>query len=166
MDPARLYNRSLALLNGQKIPKDEKRSFDTNAQAASMGFRDAVLAMGWYYLNGVGVAKDVDEAKRWYRKSARQKEPRAMFSLGQIAYDEREFEEALGWFRSAKELGHARSTYWIAKLYWRGQGVPEDRRAAEALIQEAAGQKDPEARRVLRFLSWSRRRPDEPTILR
>lgn len=158
MDPARLYNQSLALLDGQKTAKDEKRSFDANAQAASAGFRDAVLAMGWYYLNGVGVPKDVDEAKRWYRKSVRQKEPRAMFSLGQIAYEEGNFEEAREWFQSAKEKGHARSTYWIAKLYWRGQGVPQDRRTAEVLIQEAAGQKDPEARRVLRFLSWARRR--------
>jgi TPR repeat protein len=158
VDPARLYNQSLALLDGHKVPRDEKRSFDTNAKAASMGFRDAVLAMGWYYLNGVGVSKDVDEAKTWYRKSARQKEPRAMFTLGQIAYGERNFEEALEWFRSAKEQGHARSTYWIAKLYWRGQGVPEDRRTAEVLIQEAAGKRDPEARRVLKFLSWSRRR--------
>jgi uncharacterized protein len=158
MDPARLYNQSLALLDGKNVPKDEKKSFAANAQAASMGFRDAVLAMGWYYLNGVGVSKDVDEAKRWYRRSARQREPRAMFSLGQIAYEERNFEEALEWFRSAREQGHARSTYWIAKLCWRGQGVWQDRRAAEALIQEAASQKDPEARRVLRFLSWSRRR--------
>lgn len=158
MDPARLYNQSLALLEGRDVPKDETRSFAANAQAASMGFRDAVLAMGWYYLNGVGVAQDVDEAKRWYRKSARQREPRAMFSLGQIAHEEGNFEEALEWFRSAKELGHARSTYWIAKLYWRGRGVAEDRRAAEALIQEAASQKDPEARRLLRFLSWSRGR--------
>ena len=158
MDPARLYNQSLALLDGQKISKDEKKSFDANAQAAAFGFHDAVLAMGWYYLNGVGVPKDVDEAKKWYQKSARQKEPRAMFSLGQIACEERNFEEALEWFRSAKAHGHARSIYWIAKLHWRGQGVPEDRRAAEAFIQEAAGQKDPEARRVVRFLSLSRRR--------
>jgi TPR repeat protein len=158
MDPARLYDRSLALLDGLKTPKDEKASFEANAQAAATGFRDAVLAMGWYYLNGVGVSEDVDEAKRWYRKSARQRDPRAMFSLGQIAYTERSFEEALGWFQSARDQGHARSTYWIAKLYWRGLGVAQDRRAAETLLQEAASQKDPEARRAVRFLSWSRRR--------
>jgi len=157
MDPARLYNHSLDLLDGQKVPKDEKRSFEVNAQAAAAGYHDAVLAMGWYYLNGVGVSKDVGEARRWYRKSARQREPRAMFSLGRIAYDDRHFEEALEWFREAKDRGHARSTYWIAKLHWRGLAVPQNRRVAEELIQEAAKQKDPEARRALSFLSWSRR---------
>jgi len=158
MDPVRLYNQSLDLLEGQKIPKDEKRSFEVNAEAAEAGYHDAVLAMGWYYLNGVGVSKDVDEARRWYRKSARQKEPRAMFSLGRIAYDDRSFEEALEWFQAAKDHGHVRSTYWLAKLYWRGLGIRQDRRVAEGLIQDAAKRQDPEARRALRFLSRSCRR--------
>jgi pentatricopeptide repeat protein len=138
------------------LNRNEKASFEANAQAAAMGFGDAVLAMGWYYLNGVGVAEDVDEAKKWYRRSARQRDPRAMFSLGQIACREGNFEEALDWFQSAKGQGHARSVYWIAKLHWRGQGVVQDRRAAERLLQEAAKQKDPQARRAVRFLSWSR----------
>jgi TPR repeat protein len=158
MDPARLYDQSLDLLEGRKLPKDETRSFEANSRAAAAGYHDAVLAMGWYYLNGVGVPKNVDEARRWYRKSARQREPRAMFSLGRIAYDDRNFEEALEWFQAAKDQGHARSTYWIAKLHWRGLGVPQDRRAAEGLMQEAAKHKDREARRALRFLSWSRGR--------
>ena len=154
MDPVRLYNRSLALLYGTNVAKDEKRSFELNAEAAASGHRDAVLAMGWYYLNGVGVAKDANLAKQWYRRSARQKDPRAMFSLGQIAYAEGMPEEALTWFERASSEGHARSLYWLAKMYARGDGVERNSRKAQALIQEAASKRDPEARRVLRFLSW------------
>ena len=105
MDPAKLYNLSLDLVKGQGVAKDEKRSFELNAKAAASGDRDAVFAMGWYYLNGVGVDRDLGEARKWYRKSARQKQPGAMFSLGSIACEEGKFEEAMRWFESAVKEG-------------------------------------------------------------
>ena len=155
MDPADLYNKSLDLLKGRGVEKDEKRSFELNAKAAASGDRDAVLAMGWYYFNGVGVDRDLGEARKWYRKSARQKQPGAMFTLGSISYEEGKFEEAMRWFESAVKEGHARSIYWIAKLYWRGLGVGRDRRHAEALLEQAAARRVPQAKRALRFLRHS-----------
>jgi hypothetical protein len=120
--------------------------------------RDAVLAMGWFYLNGVGVEQDPELARRWYRKSARQGDSRAMFSLGQMAYDEQDYVEAMLWFGRAADKGHSRSLFWIAKLFWRGDGVTEDRKQAMNLLQQAAAEKVPSARRVLRFLSRKPRR--------
>ena len=155
MDPVELYNQSLDLLNGRNVAKDERRSFELNSEAAAGGYRDAVLAMGWYYLNGVGVDRDLDEARKWYRKSARQRQPGAMFSLGAIACEERNFGEAMTWFTSAAEEGHARAIYWMAKLFWRGHGVARDRPRAQALLEQAAAQRVPEARRALRFLGRS-----------
>ena len=154
MGPARLYNRSLQLLDGLGMQRDEGRAFELCAQAAAAGYHDAVLAIGWHYLNGIGVEADVDEAERWYKKSARQGEPRAMFSLGQIAYSGGDAAAALTWFERASELKHARSLYWIAKLYWRGHGVDRDQHKSLKFLQDAAARRDPEARRVLRFLSW------------
>jgi TPR repeat protein len=69
-----LYNRSLESLNGRGVPKDPEKSFLLTAQAAEAGMRDAVLAMGWFYLNGIGVEQNIEQAERWYRKSARQGE--------------------------------------------------------------------------------------------
>ncbi len=115
--------------------------------------KDAVLAMGWFYLNGVGVEQDLEQARRWYRKSARQGDDRAMFSLGQMAYDEKDFSDAQVWFTRAVDKGHARSLFWLGKLHWRGLGVPEDRKQAMMFFRKAVANKVPEARRVLRFLS-------------
>jgi TPR repeat protein len=115
---------------------------------------DAVLAMGWFYLNGVGTAASKSEAIRWYRKSARQGDERAMFSLGQIAYWEQDFAEALLWFQRAVKKGHSRSEYWIGKIHWRGQGIPQDRHKAKHHFARAAAEKEPEAQRVLRYLSF------------
>ncbi|SRR6266852_4771297 len=151
--PSHLYNRSLESLTGQHAREDARKSFILNSQAAESGMRDAVLAMGWFYLNGVGVEQDIEQARRWYRKSARQGDSRAMFSLGQMAYDEKDFADAEVWFRRAIDKGHARSFFWLGKLYWRGCGVSEDRKQAMSLFHKAGANKVPEARRVLRFLS-------------
>jgi TPR repeat protein len=153
-DPAHLYNRSLECLEGRGVAEDSVRAFQLCEQAAAAGYRDAVLAMGWHYLNGVGVAADGESAQRWYQRSARQGEPRAMFSLGQIAYAAGNPESAMTWFERASECDHARSLYWIAKLLWRGHGTERDRSKAVTLLQQAAGRRDPEARRFLRYKSW------------
>lgn len=155
--PSHLYNRSLESLTGQHVREDPNKSFLLNMQAAESGMRDAVLAMGWFYLNGVGVQQDTEQARRWYKKSARQGDSRAMFSLGQMAYDELDYMDAEVWFRRASDKGHARSLFWLGKLFWRGDGVFEDRKQAMALFQKAAANKVAEAKRVLRFLSRNTR---------
>jgi uncharacterized protein len=147
-----LYNESLDLVHGNGVAKDENRAFVLNAQAAHGGHSDAVLAMGWFYLNGVGVERDVDKARTWYRKSARRGEKKAMFSLGQIAYDERDYSDALIWFRRASKAGHTRSLYWLGKLHWRGHGVKQDKKQAMTCFHRAASDNVAEAQRVLSFL--------------
>lgn len=151
-----LYNESLDLLNGDGVPKNERRAFALNAEAAHGGHGDAVLAMGWFYLNGVGIERDIERARKWYRESARRGEPKAMFSLGQIAYDEKDFSDALTWFTRASDAGHARSFYWMGKLYWRGDGVEKDRRRAMGCFHRAATNKVKEAQRLLRFFATRR----------
>ncbi len=149
----RTYNHSLRLLDN-----DESEAFRLNQIAAEQGMHDAVLAMGWFYLNGVGVEVDEAAALRWYRKSARRGDARAMFSLGQIAYSGRDYSEALLWFRRAADKGHHRSQFWLGKLYWRGHGVERNRHEANQQFARAAAKKLPEAQRTLRYLGFLARR--------
>ncbi|MDR3470460.1 MAG: tetratricopeptide repeat protein [Devosia sp.] len=148
-DAWRSYNHSLRLLDN-----NDSEAFRLNQIAAQNGMHDAVLAMGWFYLNGVGVKADKEEAIRWYRKSARQGDERAMFSLGQIAYIARDYSEALLWFKRAADKGHCRSDFWIGKLYWRGQGVAQDRQVAHKHFVRASAEKLIEAQRVIRYLAF------------
>ena len=150
---SRLYNRSLNFLEGMSAAEDPRQAFQLNAQAAAYGMHDAVLAMGWFYLNGVGVEVDRDEARRWYRKSARQGATMAMYSLGSMAYEERDYANAAVWLRRAADQGHSNSLFWLGKMYWRGHGVPTRKRLALALFQKAAAARVPAAQRVLKFLS-------------
>jgi TPR repeat protein len=151
MDANTLYNRSLDYIGENGHPIDYEKAFSFNSQAAAKGLPDAILSMGWFYFNGFGTPQDLRSAERWYRRSARLGEPKAMFSLGEIAYDEKMFEVALQWFERAHKHGHIRSLYWLGKLHWRGQGVPQDRVKANKLFEQAARANDPEAKRLMRF---------------
>ncbi|HEY5330996.1 MAG TPA: tetratricopeptide repeat protein [Acidobacteriaceae bacterium] len=151
----RLYNRSLRM-----VDDNEAEAFRLNELAAHEGMHDAVLAMGWFYLNGVGVPEDENEAYKWYRKSARQGDARALFSLGQIAYWKSDFAAALTWFTRAEDKQHHRSQFWLGKMYWRGNGVPQNRKRARQLFAEAARKKVTEAQRTIRFLDYCARSSD------
>jgi uncharacterized protein len=133
-----LYGRSINFLRGNRIAKDEIAAFTLNQEAARLGHHDATLAMGWFYLNGIGVAENWDEAWHWYRKSARQGDSRAMFSLGYMCYKKQYPAEAKAWFSRAAKAGHMRSVCWLGKLYWKGSGVEEDKKRGISLFQQAA----------------------------
>jgi tetratricopeptide (TPR) repeat protein len=148
-EPLRIYNNSVELLD-----RDDSEAFRLNHLAAQAGNHDAVLAMGWFYLNGVGVEADERAAVLWYRKSARQGDPKAMFSLGQIAYLRGEFAEALTCFERAAGKGHQRSNFWIGKMYWRGNGVAKNQKVAKNYFARAASGKVQEAKRTLRYLAF------------
>lgn len=148
-----LYNSSLDWLGYGGHACDDARAFQLNEQAANFDYPDAILAMGWFYLNGRGIERDLRLAQHWYRRSARRGDPRAMFSLGQMAYYAQGYSDARRWFERATKHGHIRSFYWLGKLAWRGHGVPKDHSAAFALFHRAARGHDPEAVRALRYLS-------------
>jgi TPR repeat protein len=116
----RLYNSSLDYLGDGGHPIDEAHAFKLNAQAAALGYPDAILAMGWFYVGGRGVERDIPLAQHWYRRSARTGDPRAMFSLGQISYDASGYSDARRWFERATKQGHIRSYYLArqARLAW------------------------------------------------
>lgn len=106
-----LYSKSLQHCGVGGHTIDYEQAFALNAEAAAMGLPDAVLAMGWFYFNGFGVPTNLRLAERWYRRSARTGDTRAMFSLGEIAHDEGVFEVAHRWFELARKHGHTRSLY-------------------------------------------------------
>ena len=65
--------------------------------------------LGVMYDKGYGVVKDYEQALRWYRKAAEQRDAWAQFNLG-VMYDNgkgvpKDYKEALRWFRKACQTG-------------------------------------------------------------
>lgn len=105
---------------------------DVNAicAAAERGDREGQYQLALCYLNGRGVAQDVQEAVRWLRCSAEQGLPEAQdglgvrFSVGDgVVQDDL---EALKWFRRAAEQGYAVAQFNLALAYAQGRGTEVD----------------------------------------
>lgn len=143
------YNTSLDYLLGTGVAKDTKRAFRWNRDAARSGYPDAVLAMGWFYHNGIGVDRNLRRARFWYVRAARAQDPHAWFSLGQLAYDADKFVEAVAWFRKAAQRRHPRASYYLARLYLDGRGARRNVAIALKLLTGAVRQGHPEAKRLL-----------------
>ncbi|MCD6035585.1 MAG: hcpA 1 [Rickettsiales bacterium] len=65
--------------------------------------------MGAFYNRGVGVQKDLKEARKWYQKAAEQEFAEAMFNLGMLsatdAGESKNYLEAYKWFYLAVQEG-------------------------------------------------------------
>jgi len=95
----------LAVLGGHKSPLSSDEGVHWTKLAAMRNAPDALNGMGFLYLNGLGVRRDVAAARRWFRKSALLGEVTALTNLGlQAAANEPTL--AYQWFLIASRNGH------------------------------------------------------------
>ena len=82
------------------------------------------------------------------RQKAENGDAKAQFELGTMYKLEKEYGQAVIWFRKAAERGHADAQYHLGYMYDNGQGVPEDGGEANIWFQKAAakGQADAKIR--------------------
>lgn len=73
-------------------------------------FAPAMVALGFCYSNGVGVARDYAEALQWRRKAAENGDADAMYNLGAHYANgrgvKRDLQEAARWFEKSLEAGN------------------------------------------------------------
>ncbi|MDR0328908.1 MAG: sel1 repeat family protein, partial [Planctomycetaceae bacterium] len=109
--------------------------------------------LGVCYHNGTGIAKDEQEAVRWFHKAAEQGNVEAQRNLGLCYTDglgiDKDEREAVKWFRKAAEQGHAPSQTNLGAAYYDGVGVSKDTKEAVNLFQKAAEQGYPNAQYLL-----------------
>jgi TPR repeat protein len=121
-------------------PKDGSASYRYAAQAAAAGDPRAMHIVGNCFTEGVGVAKDPIEGLRWFRMAADRNYVPAITATG-LAYElgrgvDRNPEEAAKWY--ARVQSDALGAYLLSALYFRGEGVPQDRARAFQLMSLAA----------------------------
>jgi len=114
---------------------------------AEGGNPSAQTNLGVMYYQGRGVARNYEEAVKWYKMAALKGYPDALFNLG-VAYAEgkgveRDAREALRWYRLAGENGYVAAQLLLADTYYKGNGVAVDHREAAKWYQQAAQQGDP-----------------------
>ena len=131
------YNLSLCYLDGEGVRKNLRTAFRWNQIAANAGHTHAEQMAGWYYYGGRGVKVDLAKARRWYLKAAAKGDLSAMFSLGQMAFDQKNFKEAARWFSKAGKKDHPRSNQYLGRMLIHGYGVPIDPFRARVCLKKA-----------------------------
>lgn len=121
-----LINLANMFQQGQGVTEDQKRGLDYVHQAAAIGDARAQHELGMAYEKGTVVARDIDKAALWLKKSAEQDYADGQFAYGVMLATAHgkgvdkttaaERAEALDWLRKAKALGHREAGDYIAIL--------------------------------------------------
>ncbi len=105
-------------------------NYTTCKQTAEQGIAMSQYYLGQMYRDGDGVAKNPQEAVRWYRKAAEQGNMLAQYNLGWM-YDSgdgvsQNLIEAVKWYGKAAEQGDKYAPFNLGTMYYTGSGVSKD----------------------------------------
>lgn len=107
---------------------------------AERGQADAAYNLGQAYKLGRGVPADLAMAQRYYEQAARAGHLEAKTSLGLLLFQNGNRSGAMRWLREAADAGEPRAMLVYGTALFNGDGVPEDRVRAYALVSRAAAQ--------------------------
>ncbi|WP_300974308.1 SPOR domain-containing protein [Sphingomonas sp. LHG3406-1] len=107
---------------------------------AARGQADAAYNLGQAYKLGRGVPADLVTAQRYYEQAARAGHLEAKTSLGLLLFQNGNRSGAMRWLREAADAGEPRAMLVFGTALFNGDGVPEDRVRAYAMVSRAAAQ--------------------------
>ena len=140
---------------------------------AQNGDADAQYRLGLARENGDGIAKNMSEAVKWYRKAAEQGYAASQYNLGLCLYHKgkalsdkfdiedsecdgiemrtarKNLSEAANWFRKSADQGFANAEYILGLCYECGDGIDKNMTEAVKWYRKAAEQGIAEAQRKL-----------------
>ena len=80
---------------------------------------------GYIYSNEL---KDVAEAMKWYKKSAKKGNAISLYNLGNIYYDMQDYDQAYDCYEKSAKLNDPQAITMLGVLYYYGNGVSRDYR--------------------------------------
>src|SRR5881409_1954422 len=107
---------------------------------AEAGDADAQFNLGQAYRLGRGVPLDLSVAKIWFERAARSGHVDAETTLGLLIFQNGDRVEGLKWLKAAADQGEPRALLVYGTALFNGDGVPQDRVLAYALVSRAAAQ--------------------------
>ena len=143
---------------GFGVTKDETEAVKWYRKAADQGSDFGQYYLAEMYENGYGVEKNMTEARRWYQKSADQgyqkaKDKLVSLEVGVSAsaseigdwkskaykyYNDKQYREAMTWFRKAADAGDAGAQYFMGVMYFCGLDVAKDHKEAVKWYKQSA----------------------------
>ncbi len=141
----------LCLILGFSVTFAGEVDIGTLQKDAAAGDAYAQLNLGAAYDNGIGVARDIEQALLWYEKAAEQGVAEAQFNLAHLLVaEELSAAVAAQWMLKAAEQGMSDAEYLMGVIYAEGIGVEMDRAEARRWLQQAVQKGNLEAQRFLK----------------
>ncbi len=116
-------------------------AIEGRAPSTEAGRRGIAKIKSWLK---TGKALDRARVEGLLREAAGQGDSEAMVWLGLItawgAMEEAPLQEAAKWYRKAWARGNPAGAYYLAMLYWFGQGMDPDQKESDRLMEQAAKQ--------------------------
>jgi len=113
----------------------------------------ACYNLGLMYQDGDGVAKNMDEAVKWYTKSAELNYKEAQYTLASLVFQRQiqsiSYPQAVTYYEQAAKQGHVKSQLNLGMLYLRGDVIAQDMPAAVQWLSLAASNNNSEAQGYL-----------------
>ena len=145
---------AVAPVHGETDVKTKPQGAQGSGLNRGAGAEEYEKALG--FACGRGVARDLAQAARWFRRAAEKGNAEAQSALGWMLMTGRGVKrndvESAFWLRKAADLGDVPAQNNLGILYATGQGVPHDHAQAERLFRAAAEQGALDAQRNLEAL--------------
>jgi hypothetical protein len=116
---------------------DEAKAFGFFKQAADLGDIAAMLNVGYFLDEGLGVKADKAAARDWYRKAYDLGDASAANNLAILCREQDDLAGAADWFQKAADLGDGDAHVELAKIHLEGLGVAPDAAKAREHLEAA-----------------------------
>ncbi|MEC7786519.1 MAG: tetratricopeptide repeat protein [Nitrospinota bacterium] len=157
-----LADSSIALVTDSEKAIDayNKGNYKTSAKLilplAKKGLAKAQYNLGVMYEKGIGVEKNLNQAKKWFQFAAEQGLAKAQYNLG-LMYGkgkgvEKDYSQAIKWMTLAADQGNGKAQTNLGWMYETGKGVPRDTQKALSWYHLASDQGLAKAQEKLNLL--------------
>ena len=138
------YALGLAYERGKGLPQNKAEALLLFRLAADQGHTGAMLKASRMLITGEGCERQEAAGLKLMRKAADEMDPTAIHLTGMRCVagkaQARDPAQAFAWFRLGALLGTPESQYWLGRIYYEGNGLPQDYDRAIQWLMESASQ--------------------------
>ena len=149
--PKALHTLGVLLLEGDRVPPDQKQAVELFERAAAQGYSEAEYSISLVLVNGQGTEQDPQRALEMLNRAAKQNHAASLHTLGCMYLHgeenvvDQDKNKAAECTKKAADLGHAESQCSFGLMLLNGEGVDRNIKRAADMFQMAADQKFAEA---------------------
>ena len=106
--------------------KENRKSFETLYRAINLEDKDLLRRIGYYYSEGIGVEKNIDNANKCYQKAFELGDYLSGYNLALYFINKKDYASAVNYLTYGVNNDHTKSIKLLASFYFYGYAVDKD----------------------------------------